>query len=55
MSDTHTEAVLDKLTKPKLVQLLLKNEPTLGSQITDLSKEIKGTLTLSLKNVGSRY
>ena len=45
MSGTHGEAVLDKLTKPKLVQLLLKNEPTLGSQITDLSKEIKGTLT----------
>ena len=45
MSGTHAEAVLDKLTKPKLVQLLLKNEPTMGSQITDLSKEIKGTLT----------
>ena len=45
MSGTHTEAVLNKLTKPELVQLLLKTETTLGSQITDLSKEIKDTLT----------
>ena len=45
MSGTHTEAVLNKLTKPELVQLLLKTEGTLGSQITDLSKEIKDTLT----------
>ena len=45
VSGTHTEAVLNKLTKPELVQLLLKAEATLGSQITDLSKEIKDTLT----------
>ena len=45
MSGTHTEAVLNKLTKPELVQLLLKTEATLGSQITDLSKEIKDNLT----------
>ena len=45
MCGTHTEAVLNKLTKPELVQLLLKTEATLGSQITDLSKEIKDTLT----------
>ena len=45
MSGTHTEAVLNKLTKPELVQLLLMTEATLGSQITDLSKEIKDTLT----------
>ena len=45
MSGTHAEAVLNKLTKPELVQLLLKTEGTLGSQITDLSKEIKDTLT----------
>ena len=45
MSGTLTEAVLNKLTKPELVQLLLKTEPTLGSQISDLSKEIKDTLT----------
>ena len=45
ISGTHTEAVLNKLTKLELVQLLLKTETTLGSQITDLSKEIKDTLT----------
>ena len=45
MSGTHTEVVLNKLSKPELVQLLLKTEATLGSQITDLSKEIKDTLT----------
>ena len=44
-SGTHTEAVLNKLTKPELVQLLLKAEAALGSQIADLSKEIKDTLT----------
>ena len=49
MSGTHTEAVLNKLTKPELVQLLLKTEPTLGSQITDLSKDIKETLTYLTK------
>ena len=45
ISGTHTEAVLTKLTKPELVQLLLKTEASLGSQITDLSKEIEDTLT----------
>ena len=45
MSDTHIEAALNKLTKPELVQLLLKTESPLGSQISDLSKEIKDTLT----------
>ena len=47
---THTEAVLNKLTIPELVQVLLRTEATLGSQITDLSKEIKDTLT-DLKNL----
>ena len=52
MSGTHTEAVLNKLIKPELVQLLLMTEATLGSQITDLSKEIKDTLThLSWKQI----
>ena len=45
MSGTHTEAVLNKLTKPEFVQLLLKTEATLDSQIFDLSKEIKDNLT----------
>ena len=53
MSGTHTEAVLNKLSKPELVQLLLKTEASLGSQITDLSKEIKDTYLF--KKVGIRY
>ena len=44
MSGTHTEAVLNKLAKPELVQLLLKTDATLGPQITGLSKGIKDTL-----------
>ena len=54
MIGTHAETVLNKLTKPELVQRLLKTEATLGSQITDLSKKIKNVLT-HLKKVGSRY
>ena len=42
-SGTHTET--NKLTKSELIQLLLKTEATLGSQITNLSKEINDTLT----------
>ena len=38
VSGSHTEAVLNKLTKPELLQLLLKTEATLDSQITELSK-----------------
>ena len=45
MSGTYIEAVLNKLSKLELVQILLKTEATLVSQITDLSKEIKDTLT----------
>ena len=52
MIGTHTEIVLNKLTKPELVQRLLKTEATLGSQITDLSKKIKDTLT-HLKKLGA--
>ena len=54
MSCTDTEVVLNKLSLPELVQLLLKTEATLGSQITDTSKEIKDALTFSKKNL-SRY
>ena len=51
VSGPHTEAVLKKLTEPELVylQLLLKTEATFGSQITDLSKEIKDTQTYLTK------
>ena len=36
MSGTHTEAVLNKLTKLELIQLLVKTEATLGPKIADL-------------------
>ena len=45
MKGVHTEAVLKKLTKLESIQLLLKTETTLGSQIADLSKEVKDALT----------
>ena len=54
MSCTDTEVVLNKLSIPELVELLLKTEATLGSQITDPSKKVKDTLTFSKKNL-SRY
>ena len=44
MSGTHTEAVLNQLTKPELVQLLLKTEATLGSQISEMSKKLRTPL-----------
>ena len=53
MSGTHAEYVLNKLTKPELVQLFLKTEATLCSQVTDLAKEIKDSQ--SFQKVGSRY
>ena len=43
-SAINTEAALNKLNKPELIQLLMKTEATLGSQITDLSKDVKDTL-----------
>ena len=45
ITGAHSEAVLNKLTKPELIQLLLRTEATLGSQIADLSKEAKDTVT----------
>ena len=45
MSCTHTETVLNKLTKPELLKVLLKTEATLVKQITDMSKVIEDTLT----------
>ena len=33
MAGAHTQAVLNKLTKPELVQIILNTEASLGSQI----------------------
>ena len=45
MSGTHTETVLNKLTKPELVQLFLKTESILDEQVIDLTNGVKDTLT----------
>ena len=41
MAGAHTEAVLNKLSKPDLVQLILNTEANLGSQIAKLTTESK--------------
>ena len=38
---THTEAVLNKLSKPELVQLPLNTETNIGAYINTLTAEIK--------------
>ena len=44
MATTHTEAVLSKLRKFELVQLVLQTEASLASQITNLTTEVKDLL-----------
>ena len=41
MAGTHTEAVLNKLTKPKLLQLLLNTKANMGAQFSSLNAEVK--------------
>ena len=41
MAGSHTEAVLNKLTKPELVQLLLNTKANMGAQISTLTAEVK--------------
>ena len=41
MAETHTEAILNKLSKPELVQLLLNTEANMGAHIATLTAEIK--------------
>ena len=41
MAGTHTEAILNKLSKLKLVQLLLNTEANMGAHIATLTSEIK--------------
>ena len=41
MVGTYTEAFLDKLNKPELVQLLLNTEANMGTQISTLTAEVK--------------
>ena len=49
MVGAHTEAVLNKLSKPELVQIILNAEANLGSQIAKLATEIKDLLAHSKK------
>ena len=44
MASTHTEAVLNKVSKSELVQLVLQTEASLASHITNLTIEVKNLL-----------
>ena len=54
MATTHSETVLNKLTKSELEQLVLWTEASLASQITNLTTELKDLLGY-LKKTGSRF
>ena len=41
MAGTHAEAILNKLSKPELVQLLLNTEANMGAHTATLTAEIK--------------
>ena len=41
MAETRTEAILNKLSKPELVQLLLNTEANMVADIATLTAEIK--------------
>ena len=41
MTGTHTEAVLSKLTKPELIQLVLNTEANMEAQISILTAQVK--------------
>ena len=41
MAETDTEAVINKLTKPQLVQLLFNTEANMGTQISTLTAKVK--------------
>ena len=47
MAGAHIEAVLNNLSKPELVQIILNTEANLGSQIAKLTTEVKDLLAHS--------
>ena len=49
VTGAHTEAVLNKLSKPELVQIILNTEANLGSQIAKLTTDFKDLLAHSKK------
>ena len=48
MAGAHTEAILNKLRKSELVQIILNTEANLGSQIAKLTTEVKDLLRPSV-------
>ena len=53
MARTHTEGLLNKLTKPELVQVLLNTGANMRTQIFALTAEVK-KLNNCLKKTGGR-
>ena len=53
MAGAHTEAVLNKLSKLELLQIILNTEANLGPQISKLTTEVKDLLIL--KNWGQTW
>ena len=49
MAEAHTEATLNKLAKPDLVQLIFNIESNFGSQFPKLTTEVKDLLSNSKK------
>ena len=49
MAGVLKEAVLNKLSKPELVQIIFNTEASLGSQIAKLTNEVKNLLDHSKK------
>ena len=47
MAGAHTEAVLNRLSKSGLVQIILNTEANLGSQIAKLTTEVKDSFSFS--------
>ena len=44
MVGAYTETVLNKLSKPELVQIILNTEANLGSEIATLTTEVRNLL-----------
>ena len=49
IAGAHTQAVLNKLSKPELVQIILNTEASLGSQIAKWTTEVNNLLDHSKK------
>ena len=54
MAGTHTEAALNELNKPDLVQIVLNTQSNLGSQIAKLTTEVKEADVAIFRNANSK-